>query len=217
MKNTLLISGDQCCICTSICFKPHHTCDEIYPDDQHKKEKDIKLPTDLTLRKVLSSAFNFPDQTSALTPNYLNLKAVVHTSSHRLQHSQSLVHENNLKGKRKAPRNIHCPMYLEGVKSPWTLHITCWKAEARQLIIITVFNTELPVLQACYFRAFQHAGPRRRLVELAAQAHHVQQQQGCHDPPPCYNHPHKYRLSCCTLANMALQIYPFSFQRLCYS
>lgn len=128
-----------------------------------------------------------------------------HTHIQSLSPNQSTFYawEKNLKG--KAPENI--PVVMEGNKSYWALHIVCWKVQAWQLIIITAFNTELPLL----LLEGVSAG-RTWLMELLTRAYHVQQQQDCHNSPPCNHH---------TLntgwAQKAVQIYLFSFHRLCYS
>lgn len=211
MKKTLLISELQCCICTSICLKPHHTCNEIYPGDQHKKVKDFKLPScgSLTLSKVLSSAFHFPHETSTLKNLQTILtKDAIHTSSHCLQHSPSFMPEKKTWKEKHLKTYL---MYMEGNKSYWALHIICWKVQARQLIIITAFNTELPLL---LFEGIS-AG-RTWLMELLTRAYHVQQQQDCHNPPSCSNHPVNAGFLA-AWAEMALQIHVSPFHRLGYS
>lgn len=118
------------------------------------------------------------------TPNHPNQRCDTHTQS--LSPAQSVFYawEKNLKG--KTPQNIPVPvpMYMEGNKSYWALHVICWKVQARQLIIITAFNTEPPLL------LFEGVSAGRTwLMELLTRAYHVQQQQDCHSPPLCSNHP----------------------------
>lgn len=194
---TLLISGHQCCICTSIWLKPHHTFNEIFPDDQHKKVKDIW--GSITLRKVLSSAFNFPHETSTLTNLQTILtKAVIHISSHCLQHSLSFMHEKKT-FKGKTLQNIPVLMYLEGNKSYWTMHIICWKVQARELIIITAFNTELPVLLFEGVSAGRPTGMAGGAADSGIP--HPAAAAGLPQPSTLQQPPSKYRLSCCLGSN----------------
>lgn len=99
----------------------------------------------LTLSKVLFSAFDFPHETSTLkTLQTILTKCDTHARS--LSPAQSIYYAwgKNLIG--KTPQNIPILMYIEGNKSYWALHTSCWKVQAQQLIIITAFNTELPLL-----------------------------------------------------------------------
>lgn len=120
MNIILLISGAATALVfvsnKSVLLKqnPIRPCDEIYPDDQHKTVKSIKLHK--PEKKIFCLKFHEPDIHFKAKQNYPKLKAVAHTSSHCLQHRWFFTHERNPKGKRKASQNIPSQLYMEGME-----------------------------------------------------------------------------------------------------
>ena len=84
-----------------------------------RRVQDVKLPAD-SKRKILSSTFDFPDQTSTFkNPQTILTSKLWCAHPVTVSSTASLLHmKKKLRGKRRAPRNTPSPMSSEAANPP---------------------------------------------------------------------------------------------------